>query len=154
MYAKAFIAPLITLLVIVGVFFGGLHIGQSIEQGKQAQANAELLLSAYNEYEKRIEKQRETSQKAIEGYQHELESSNRLYERSRADGLRIPAAACNSMPPNSGSPAVEQATAATIELPEPITASLRAITRDADEVTAQCRALLEWALSLEKDSEQ
>lgn len=150
-YAKAFIAPLLTLVVVVGVFFGGLSIGQSIERGKQAQDHAELLTSAYNQYQATINHQRESAEKAIRGLEIELEQIRS--ERTRMSGLgrlRIPAAACNGLPNYSDSTGAGQAAAGTVELPEAIDTSLRAIASDADEVTARCRALLTWAKDLEK----
>lgn len=145
MYARAFIAPLVTLAVMVGVFFGGLHIGKELEQGKHAQDRAELLLQAYNQYQESINKERELSRKTIEGLENERNQIRIKSDQLAAAGrLRIPATVCDPVPKGGASSGPDEAIARTIELPEAIDSSLRAITRDADEVTAQCRALQSW----------
>lgn len=155
MSVRSFIAPLIAIAAVVGVFLYAFELGQDIERGKQAQSNAELLLSAYNEYEARIERQRESAKLAVEGRDNELEKIRAEYDRlNRAGGLRLPAAICDQLSTSAGTSGIDEAAAGTVALPEGTESRLRSIARQADEVTAQCRALITWVNDLEQQHEQ
>lgn len=139
------IGPLATVVVMVGVFFGGVYVGAESQKGKQASKRLEDLTAIHEAYQERITQERALARTTIEGLENENIQIRAEHDRLAAAGrLRIPATVCDQLPQGGASTGPDEAHAGTIELPEALDSSLRAIARDADEITAQCRALQTW----------
>lgn len=141
----AWIGPLATVVVMVCVFFGGVYVGTESQKGKQASKRLEDLTAIHEAYQERITQERALARTTIEGLENENIQIRVEHDRLAAAGrLRIAATVCDQLP-QSGAPAgTDEATTRTVELPEAVDSNLRAIARDADEITAKCRALQTW----------
>ena len=148
--AVVFMAIPVALLLL------GFYAGVKVEGGAAAKEKLELqeqhtaqLAAAFKDYQAKIEAQRKKDKEAIDGYITELaQVDSRYRELTRTERLRLPRSVCDPDPvPTSppGEPRLAEGTAPTVVLPERVEADLRQLARTADEVTAQCRAIIEWA---------
>jgi hypothetical protein len=148
--AVVFMAIPVALLLL------GFFAGVKVEGGAAAKEKLELqeqhtaqLAAAFKDYQAKIEAQRKRDKEAIDGYITELaQVDSRYRELTRTDRLRLPRSVCdpNPVPPSSpGESRLAEGVAPTVVLPERVEADLRQLARTADEVTAQCRAIIEWA---------
>jgi hypothetical protein len=153
MYPKTWFTAIVFMAIPVALLLLGFYAGVKVEGGAAAKEKLQLqeqhtkqLAAAFNDYQAKIEAQRKRDKEAIDGYITELaQVDSRYRELTRTDRLRLPGSVCDpdSVPTSSpGEPGPVEGTAATVVLPERVEADLRQLTRTADEVTAQCRAIL------------
>jgi hypothetical protein len=146
--AVVFMAIPVALLLL------GFFAGVKVESGAAAkeklmlqEQHTEQLAKAFESYQATIEAQRKRDKEVIDGYLAEMAQINSRYrELTRTDRLRLPRSVCDPDPvPAStpGEPRLAEGTAPTVVLPERVEADLRQLARTADEVTAQCRAILQ-----------
>lgn len=149
-------AAVVFMAIPVALLLVGFYAGVKVEGGAAAKEKLELqvqhtaqLAAAFNDYQAKIEAQRKRDKEAIDGYITELaQVDSRYRELTRTDRLRLPRSVCDSDPvpvSSPGEPGLIERTAATVVLPERVEADLRQLARIADEVTAQCRAIIEGA---------
>lgn len=132
----------------------GFYMGFEVSASGWQKEKLSLQATQINELEKAqanymdlIDKQRAKDKEVISGYQAEINAvQKRFNQLNHAGGLRLPRSICDQ--PNvpttpSGQPSIAGGTAQTVVLPEQIERDLRALTREADEVTARCRAVIE-----------
>ncbi len=145
--AVVFMAIPVALLLV------GFYAGVKVEGGSAAkeklklqEQHTEQLAAAFKDYQAKIVAQRKRDKEAIDGYITELaQVDSRYRELTRTDRLRLPRSVCDPdpVPTNApGEPSLAEATAPTVVLPERVEADIRQLARTADEVTAQCRAVL------------
>ncbi|MDP3272786.1 hypothetical protein [Limnobacter sp.] len=148
--AVVFMAIPVALLLL------GFYAGVKVESGAAAEEKLKLqeehteqLAAAFKDYQTKIEAQRKRDKEAIDGYITELaQVDSRYRELTRTDRLRLPRSVCDPNPVPTGSPSeprLAEGATPTVVLPERVEADLRQLVRTADEVTAQCRAIIEWA---------
>lgn len=146
--AVVFMAIPVALLLV------GFYAGVKVEGGAAAEEKLKLqelhtaqLAAAFKDYQAKIEAQRKRDKEAIDGYITELaQVDSRYRELTRTDRLRLPRSVCDPDPVPTGSPGesgLAEGVAPTVVLPERVEADLRQLARKADEVTAQCRAILQ-----------
>lgn len=146
--AVVFMAIPVALLLL------GFYAGVKVESGVAAEEKLKLqeshtaqLAKAFEDYQAKIEAQRKRDKEAIDGYITELaQVDSRYRELTRTDRLRLPRSVCDPdhVPTSSsGEPRLAEGTAPTVVLPERVEADLRQLARTADEVTAQCRGVLQ-----------
>lgn len=149
-------AKLIALLVLIGLAFGihwhGVNQGRRLEradwQAKEitrASTEQKAILAAMENNTRIAQQQEIDKRKVVNAYQTEI-ATIRAAANHPTGGLYLPRAACNplagtSQTDNSGG--TDAAIAGAVALPDAITANLRDLARDADEVTATARALQE-----------
>lgn len=136
-------------LLLVG-FYAGVKVegGAAAKEKLKLQAqHTEQLAKAFEDYQAKIEAQRKRDKEAIDGYITELaQVDSRYRELTRTDRLRLPRSVCDPDPvPTSppGEPRLAEGTTPTVVLPERVEADLRQLARTADEVTAQCRGVID-----------
>lgn len=145
--AVVFMAIPVALLLL------GFYAGVKVEGGAAAkeklklqEQHTEQLAKAFENYQATIEAQRKRDKEVIDGYLTEMaQIDSRYRELTRTDRLRLPRSVCDPdpVPTNSPSePRLAQGVAPTVVLPERVEADLRQLARTADEVTAQCRGVL------------
>ena len=145
--AVVFMAIPVALLLI------GFYAGVKLESGAAAEEKLKLqeqhteqLAAAFKDYQAKIEAQRKRDKEVIDVYLAEMAKVDSRYrELTRTDRLRLPRSVCDPDPVPTSSPGesrLAKGVAPTVVLPERVEADLRQLTRAADEVTAQCRALL------------
>lgn len=138
-------------LLLVGFYAGVKVEGEAAAKEKlelQEQHTAQLA-AAFNDYQAKIEAQRKRDKEVIDVYLAEMAKVDSRYrELTRTDRLRLPGSVCDPDPVPTGSPGepgIAKGTAPTVVLPERVEADLRQFARTADEVTAQCRAIIDGA---------
>lgn len=148
--AVVFMAIPVALLLLG--FYAGVKVkgGSAAEEKlKLQEQHTEQLAAAFKDYQAKIEAQRKRDKEVIDVYLTEMAKVDSRYrELTRTDRLRLPRSVCDPdpVPTNSPSePRLAEGTAPTVVLPERVEADLRQLARTADEVTAQCRAVIEWA---------
>lgn len=135
-------------LLLLGFYAGVKVEGGSAAKEKLAlqEQHTEQLAKAFEDYQAKIEAQRKRDKEVIDVYLTEMAKVDSRYrELTRTDRLRLPRSVCDPYPVPTGSPGepgIAKGTAPTVVLPERVEADLRQLARTADEVTAQCRALL------------
>ena len=145
--AVVFMAIPVALLLL------GFYAGVKVEGGAAAEEKLKLqeqhteqLAKAFEDYQAKIKAQRKKDKEAIDGYITELAQVNSRYrELTRTDRLRLPRSVCDPDPVPTSSPGesrLAEGTTPTVVLPERVEADLRQLARTADEMTAQCRAIL------------
>lgn len=145
--AVVFMAIPVALLLL------GFYAGVKVEGGAAAEEKLKLqeqhteqLAKAFEDYQAKIVAQRKRDKEVIDVYLTEMAKVDSRYrELTRTDRLRLPRSVCDPNPVPTGSPGesrLAEAATPTVVLPERVEADLRQLARTADEVTAQCRALL------------
>ncbi|MDB5937557.1 MAG: hypothetical protein JWQ01_4901 [Massilia sp.] len=148
------------LVLLIAVAFGGAHVGKKLER-EAWQAEKIALQAAQHgalvaEMDKRGRDQKfneAKARKATETHEKALSDLDQKYaaERDatrRAGGLRIPANVCagkatgGEQATSAGRP--DESAAATVALPERLETDLYALTKQADELAEQLRALQGW----------
>lgn len=148
--AVVFMATPVALLLL------GFYAGVKVEGGAAAkeklklqEQHTEQLAKAFEDYQAKIEAQRKRDKEVIDGYITEFaQVDSRYRELTRTDRLRLPRSVCDPDPvptSSTGEPRLAEGTTPTVVLPERVEADLRQLARTADEVTAQCRAIIEGA---------
>jgi hypothetical protein len=146
--AVVFMAIPVALLLL------GFYAGVKVEGGAAAEEKLKLqeshttqLAKAFEDYQAKIEAQRKRDKEVIDVYLAEMaQIDSRYRELTRTDRLRLPRSVCDPDPvPTSagGEPRIAEGTASTVVLPERVEADLRQLARTADEVTAQCRGIVQ-----------
>lgn len=154
MYPKTWLTVILLVATPIVLLLVGFLIGTKVEgaaaskQKLQLQtAHIEQLDKAFANYQTKLEEQRKQNEEVISEYLDEKAEIERKYrELNRSRSLRLPKSICDSGPVPTSSPGESGSTesdAATVALPDTVTEDLRQLARDADEVTAQCRALIE-----------
>lgn len=150
---------LASLALLIAVAFGGAHVGKKLER-EAWQAEKIALQATHNdalvaEIDKRGRDQKfneAKARKATENHEKALSNLDQKYAieiaaTRRAGGLRIPANVCpakaagGEQTASAGRP---DEGAATIQLPERVETDLYALTKRADEMAEQLRALQGW----------
>lgn len=147
------------LVLLIAVALGGVQTGRKLEratwQAKEiaaAERHSLELASAISRAQ-RIESFNEAkARKASADHEKALSELGSKYAADlaalrAAGGLRIPASACGGAAPatqgaSTGRP--DEASAATVQLPERIESGLFALTKRADDLAEQLRALQGW----------
>jgi hypothetical protein len=153
MYPKTWLTAILFMAIPVALLLVGFIAGMEVESAaasneklKLQADHIEALDKAHEDYKTKLEEQRKLNEEVISEYIDEKSEIERKYrELSRAGGLRLPRSVCDPAPvpaTTPGEPGVVEADAATIVLPERTTEDLRRLVEQADEVTAQCRALI------------
>ena len=148
--AVVFMAIPVALLLV------GFYAGVKVEGGSAAkeklklqEQHTEQLAAAFKDYQAKIVAQRKRDKEVIDVYLTEMAKVDSRYrELTRTDRLRLPRSVCDPDPvpaSSPGQPRFAEGTAPTVVLPERVEADLRQLARTADEVTAQCRAIIEGA---------
>jgi hypothetical protein len=156
MYPKTWFTAIVFMVIPVALLLLGFYAGVKVEGGAAAKEKLTLqeqhtthLAKAFEDYQAKIKAQRKRDKEVIDGYLTEMaQVDSRYRELSRTDRLRLPRSVCDPDPVPAGSPGeprLAEGTAPTVVLPERVEADLRQLTRTADEVTAQCRAIIEGA---------
>ena len=144
---------IVFMAIPVALLLLGFYAGVKVEGGVAAKEKLTLqeqhtaqLVKAFEDYQAKIEAQRNKDKQVIDGYLSEMaQIDSRYRELTRTDRLRLPRSVCNpsAVPTGAaGEPGPAQGTPATVVLPERVEADLRELARTADEVTAQCRAFI------------
>lgn len=155
MLLKNWMNAIFFILIPVALLLTGFWAGTKVESASAAkeklalvQGHANALAKAFSDYEVQIDAQREKDKEVIDGYVSEMAKIERRYrELARGDRLRLPRAvvcganALPAIPP--GEPVIDEGVAPTVVLPERVEEDLRQLAREADEVTAQCRSVLQ-----------
>lgn len=142
------------MAIPVALLLLGFYAGVKVEGGvaakeklKLQEQHTEQLAAAFKDYQAKIVAQRKRDKEVIDGYLAEMAKVDSRYrELTRTDRLRLPRSVCDPDPvPTSspGEPRLAEGTAPTVVLPERVEADLRQLARTADELTAQCRAIIE-----------
>lgn len=147
------------LLLLIATAFGGAHVGRKLERERWqareleiAQHNA-VLISDAAQRAQRIQAFNEAkARKASEEHEKALSDLRARYAADlaavrAAGGLRIPATACagTSAAEQGASPGgPHEASPGTIKLPDRIESDLFAMTKRADDLAEQLRALQGW----------
>ncbi|HAV74905.1 MULTISPECIES: hypothetical protein [unclassified Limnobacter] len=142
------------MVIPVALLLLGFYAGVKMEGGTAAkeklklqEQHTEQLAKAFEDYQAKIEAQRKRDKEVIDGYIAELaQVDSRYRELTRTDRLRLPRSVCDPDPVPTNSPGesrLAEGVAPTVVLPERVEADLRQLARTADEVTAQCRAILQ-----------
>jgi hypothetical protein len=156
MYPKTQLTAILFMATPVVLLLVGFLVGVQVESAAASKeklnlqtAHIEQLDKAFEDYQTKLEEDRKLNEEVISEYLDEKSEIERKYgELSRTRSLRIPRAVCDSAAvsaPAAGEPGAAEAVAATIALPERVTEDLRQLVEHADEVTAQCRALMSQA---------
>lgn len=150
---KTWLTAVLMMAIPVALLLVGFLVGQQVESAAASKEKLELqkahleqLDKAFADYQAKLEENRKLNEEVISEYLDEKSEIERKYlELSRTRSLRLPRSICDSAPvPTAapGEPGAIEAVAATVALPERVTEDLRELARAADEVTAQCRALI------------
>lgn len=146
-------AAVVFMAIPVALLLLGFYAGVKVEGGvaakeklKLQEQHTEQLAAAFKDYQAKIVAQRKRDKEVIDVYLTEMAKVDSRYrELTRTDRLRLPKSVCDPDPvptSSSGEPRLAKGTASTVVLPERVEADLRQLARTADEVTAQCRAVL------------
>lgn len=152
-------AKLIGLLILIGLVFGthwhGANQGKRLERSEwQAKDSARITaeqkatLKAIENNTRIAQQQEIDKRKIINDHQKELAAVRAERDRTRTSSLYLPATICSGIAAatKTDNPSgINAAPAGKIALPDAITANLRDLARDADEVTATARSLQEFA---------
>lgn len=146
---KTWLTAVLMMAIPVALLLVGFLVGQQVESAAASKEKLELqkahleqLDKAFADYQAKLEENRKLNEEVISEYLDEKSEIERKYlELSRTRSLRLPRSICDSAPV-PGEPGAIEAVAATVALPERVTEDLRELARAADEVTAQCRALI------------
>lgn len=153
MYPKTWLTAVLMMAIPVALLLIGFLVGQQVESAAASKEKLQLqathieqLDKAFVDYQAKLEEDRKLNEEVISEYLDEKSEIERKYrELSRTRSLRLPRSVCDSAPVPTAAPSepgAAEATTATVALPERVTEDLRHFARTADEVTAQCRALI------------
>lgn len=147
------------LALMIAVALGGVQTGRKLERATwqarelaAAKQHAYDLAAAAEQIQRAHNFNNAKARKASEDHAKALSDLSSKYAADlaairAAGGLRIPASACaGTAPANQGTSAgrPDEASAATVQLPERIESRLFAMTKRADELAEQLRALQGW----------
>lgn len=147
------------LVLLIAVALGGAQTGRKLErstwQAKElaTAAAAQQELASAIERAQRIQTFNEAkARKASERHEQALSDLDKKYAADlaavrRAGGLRIPRSTCDAAPAGeqgAGTGRSDAASAGTVKLPDRIEADLFTLTKRADELAEQLRALQGW----------
>jgi hypothetical protein len=148
------------LLLVIAVYFGGSQVGRKLErttwQVKElatAAATQKALIAEHDKYVRLQNFNEATARKATADHEKAIANLTQQYDAARAairaaGGLRISRSVCSD--PNAtaangaGAGGPDEASAATVQLPDRIESDLLALTKRADELAERLRALQEW----------
>lgn len=153
MRAKDWFAVILLVATPVALLLVGFLVGMQVESAVASKEKLQLqathieqLDKAFEKHQADLEEQRKLNEEVISEYIDEKSEVERKYrELSRAGSLRLPRSVCDSAPvpaPAAGEPGVVEAVAVTVALPRQVEEDLWQLAREADEATAQCRALI------------
>lgn len=148
------------LLLLIAVAFGSAQVGRKLErtawQAKEiatAAAAQKDLIAEHDKYVRLQNFNEATARKASANHEQAIADLTQKYDAARAairaaGGLRIPRAVCTdsyTATANSASAGrPDDASAATVQLPDRIESDLLALTKRADDLAERLRALQEW----------
>lgn len=147
---------ILAAIVMAGVtFIGGMFLGVKYERGQEArrsivaeQERSKVLMRAIEDRDAERIRADQTARKVGQKYAAELDQVRAHYDT--AVGLRVNASICRpddaaaaAQAPSAGKP--DAPATGTVALPEAVARNLLDLARRADEVTAQGRALQDWA---------
>lgn len=146
------------IVLLITVALGGAHVGRKMErsnwQAKEiaAKERAALDLEIAHARIRRIQLYNEANaRKASAQHEQAISDLTKQYDDARAavraaGGLRIPASICpgTGADESAGARRPDESAPATVALPERVTEDLFVLTRRADEMAEQLRALQGW----------
>lgn len=150
------------LLFVIAAYFGGQHQGKKIERAEWQKEKIALQEKAIADVQAEVDKRTRTqkfhqdlARKASESYEKDLAARDTAHAAEvaaikRSGGLRIPATACRAsaqvagtaQTPGAGGP--DEASAASIELPERTQERLYALVERAGKLAIQLDSLQKW----------
>jgi hypothetical protein len=139
------IEALLRLALYCLVFGTGLYVGLEWNDAATQKERADTVTKNFEEYKKQAIKDQNRNLEVLKSYETKMFDLDMRYRS--AGRLRLPASVCE--PAKGGSPGPTQADAGTVALPESIEANLLGLTRQADEIVEQCRALQDWVKKAE-----
>jgi hypothetical protein len=144
------------LALMIAVALGGVQTGRKLERSTwqarelaAAKQHAYDLAAAAEQIQRAHNFNNAKARKASEDHAKALSDLSSKYAADlaairTAGGLRIPASACASAAQSASAGRPDESSAATVQLPERIESGLFALTKRADELAEQLRALQGW----------
>ncbi len=148
------------VLLLIAVAFGGAHVGRKLErsawQEKEIATAAETQKQLVDEHKKYVRLQdfnEMTARKATANHEKALSDLQSKYDAGIAavrasGGLRVARTICldqdATTAKSTGAGRPDEASAGTIQLPERVEGDLFALTKRADDLAEQLRALQLW----------
>lgn len=148
------------ILLLIGVSFGGAHIGAKLEREEWQKKEIVTLAKAAGElqkefvrYERMVKFNEAKSAKAADDHAKTIQNLKTQHDATvagirRTGGLRIPRSTCTRQDPGTatapGAVEPDDAAASTVRLPERVEERLFGIAEDADRLAEQLRSLQKW----------
>lgn len=149
-----------SILLLVAVAFGGSHVGRKLEREKwqakeiaTAAAVQKDLIAEHDKYVRLQNFNQATARKASADHEQAIAALTAQYDAARAairaaGGLRVSRSICTdphaTAAQGAGAGRSDDASAATVALPESTEAKLLALTGEADALAERLRALQSW----------
>lgn len=151
------------LLLLIAVAFGGAHVGRKLErstwQAKEiatAAAAQKDLIAEHDKYVRLQNFNQSAARKATADHEQAIADLTQKYDAARAairaaGGLRVSRSICAdphaTATEGTGTGRSDDASAATVQLPDRVESDLLALTKRADDLAERLRALQAWVKS-------